>query len=106
MKLRKKKLSAAFISLLLALSMFDFIPVNREGNNFDSAVNTVEAKSYTRKRLRGNQVYAGRGRIIGNRRSKIYHVPGQAGYWLNSSNAVYFKTEREAINAGYRKSLR
>lgn len=49
----------------------------------------------------GNQ-----GTIVGNVNSKIYHVPGQAGYRMNSSNAVYFKTEQDAINAGYRKALR
>ncbi|MBT9053782.1 hypothetical protein BTJ27_06120 [Lactobacillus delbrueckii subsp. bulgaricus] len=41
------------------------------------------------------------GRIVGNRRSKIYHVPGQAGYHMNSANAVYFRTETEAKRAGY-----
>lgn len=46
------------------------------------------------------------GRIVGNRRSKIYHVPGQAGYHMNSANAVYFRTETEAKRAGYRRALR
>lgn len=46
------------------------------------------------------------GRIVGNRRSKIYHVPGQAGYHMTSANAVYFKTETEAKRAGYRRALR
>lgn len=46
------------------------------------------------------------GRIVGNRRSKIYHVPGQAGYHMNSANAVYFRTETEAKRAGYRRAPR
>lgn len=46
------------------------------------------------------------GRIVGNRRSKIYHVPGQAGYHMNSANAVYFRTKTEAKRAGYRRALR
>ncbi|WP_407350764.1 histone H1-like repetitive region-containing protein [Lactococcus garvieae] len=46
------------------------------------------------------------GAIIGNSRSKIYHLPGQAGYHMNSSNAVYFDSEEQAIAAGYRKSKR
>ncbi|BAN74157.1 MULTISPECIES: hypothetical protein [Lacticaseibacillus] len=46
------------------------------------------------------------GTIVGNSRSKIYHVPGQAGYRMNSANAVYFNTEAEAQAAGYRKALR
>lgn len=44
--------------------------------------------------------------IVGNRNSKIYHVPGQAGYHMSGANAIYFNTEEEAIAAGYRKSLR
>ncbi|MCH5464238.1 sunset domain-containing protein [Levilactobacillus tujiorum] len=44
--------------------------------------------------------------IVGNRNSKIYHVPGQAGYHMNSSNAVCFQTEAQAKAAGYRKALR
>lgn len=46
------------------------------------------------------------GAIVGNSRSKIYHVPGQRGYRMNSENAVYFNSEAEAQAAGYRKSLR
>ena len=46
------------------------------------------------------------GRIVGNRRSKIYHVPGQAGYHMNSANAVYFRTKTDAKRAGYRRALR
>jgi methylphosphotriester-DNA--protein-cysteine methyltransferase len=49
---------------------------------------------------------AEQGTIIGNSRSKIYHVPGQAGYHMNSANAVYFNSEADAQAAGYRKALR
>lgn len=45
-------------------------------------------------------------KIVGNVNSKIYHVPGQAGYKMNSANARYFDTEQQAIAAGYRKSKR
>lgn len=44
------------------------------------------------------------GVIVGNANSMIYHVPGQRGYRMNSSNAVYFNTEAQA--AGYRKAYR
>lgn len=54
----------------------------------------------------GDMNTASTGRIVGNSRSKIYHVPGQAGYRMNSANAVYFNTEQEAINQGYRKAKR
>lgn len=47
----------------------------------------------------GNSQY-----IIGNVNSHVYHMPGQRGYSMKSKNAVYFSSEQEAINAGYRKA--
>ncbi len=47
------------------------------------------------------------GRIIGNRRSKIYHLPGQASYYrVSEHNRVYFATEKDALKAGYRRAQR
>ena len=46
------------------------------------------------------------GKIVGNVNSHVYHVPGQHGCNMNSANAVYFNSEQDAINAGYRKALR
>lgn len=54
----------------------------------------------------GNMNTADTGTIVGNANSKIYHTPGQAGYRMNSSNAVHFNTEAEAQAAGYRRALR
>lgn len=45
-------------------------------------------------------------KVIGNRRSKIYHVANGQNYHMSSSNAVYFPSEAAARRAGYRKSLR
>ncbi len=44
--------------------------------------------------------------IRGNKRSKIYHMPGQRDYDLmeDSPNLVIFHTEDEAKEAGYRKA--
>ncbi|WP_125588530.1 SLAP domain-containing protein [Companilactobacillus jidongensis] len=44
------------------------------------------------------------GTIVGNSSTNVYHMPGQRSYKINSNNLVYFKTEQEAINAGYTKS--
>lgn len=55
---------------------------------------------------RGDMNTGNAGQIVGNTNSHIYHVPGQAGYNMNSSNAVYFNSEQDAINAGYRRSKR
>ena len=48
------------------------------------------------------------GVIRGNRRSKIYHCPGQAAYedMADSRYLVLFDSEEEAIAAGYRKAQR
>ena len=45
-------------------------------------------------------------RVVGNKRSKIYHVMNGQNYHISSSNAVYFNSEAAARAAGYRKSLR
>ena len=47
-------------------------------------------------------------KIYGNRRSKIYHCPGQAAYeeMKDSPNLVIFDSEAQAQAAGYRKAAR
>lgn len=47
-------------------------------------------------------------KIYGNRRSKIYHCPGQAAYeeMKDSPNLVIFDSEEQAQAAGYRKAAR
>lgn len=45
---------------------------------------------------------AGQGQIIGNKNSKVYHLPGAGGNLPAEKNRVYFKTEAEAKAAGYR----
>lgn len=48
---------------------------------------------------------ARRGKIIGNIRSHIYHLPGQYGYdKVSEKNRIYFETEEEARKAGFRKA--
>ena len=47
------------------------------------------------------------GKIIGNLKSKIYHLPGQASYEkVKQENRRYFDSEEEAIRAGYQKAKR
>jgi len=48
---------------------------------------------------------ARRGTVIGNIRSRIYHLPGQDGYdKVREKNRIYFPTEEEAQKAGFRKA--
>lgn len=43
--------------------------------------------------------------IHANARSKVYHLPGQAHYnRISKKNLVIFHSEKEAINAGYRRA--
>lgn len=74
----------------------------------EAAASSRQATTQTShaKHTQGNLTTGKDGKIIGNKNSKIYHVPGQAGYHMNSSNAVYFQTEAQAKAAGYRKALR
>jgi beta-lactamase superfamily II metal-dependent hydrolase/methylphosphotriester-DNA--protein-cysteine methyltransferase len=45
------------------------------------------------------------GKIIGNKNSKKYHLPGCPSYdSVTEKNRVYFNTEEEAIKAGYTKA--
>ena len=68
--------------------------------------NTNSSSSSSNSSNQGDLYTGNQGTIVGNSNSKIYHVPGQAGYHMNSANAVYFNSEQDAINAGYRKAKR
>ena len=73
-----------------------------------AAISSAQTASSSATTTRStNQITTGQSRkIIGNKNSHIYHVPGQAGYKINAANAVYFSTEAQAQAAGYRKALR
>lgn len=44
-------------------------------------------------------------KIIGNKNSLIYHLPGSASYdKVSAANRVYFDSEADAQKAGYRKA--
>ncbi len=41
------------------------------------------------------------GQIIGDRKTRVYHLPGDNGQLPKEKNRVYFRTEAEAQAAGY-----
>jgi len=48
---------------------------------------------------------ARRGKVVGNLRTGIYHVPGQRYYSsIGEKNRIYFPTEEDARTAGFRKA--
>ena len=70
-----------------------------------------EFRSYEQEaRVKGLGLWAAKDicrEIIGNRLSKIYRLPGDAGYGrIKEENRVYFDTEEGAIKAGYRRAKR
>jgi len=55
--------------------------------------------------VQSSSLSAAQGKIIGNKNSKIYHLPGSASYnKISETNRVYFNTEADAQKAGYRKA--
>ena len=74
-------------------------------NNSNSKVgSSTKTKNTSSKNYNADTT---RGKIKGNMESMIYHVPGGAFYdKISANNVVYFDTEQDAINAGYRKSKR
>lgn len=80
---------------------------NSEKASNDNAVATTASQNNTTDTTDTTQVYTGTSQqIIGNAKSHIYHVPGQAGYHMNSANAIYFGSEAEAQANGYRRAQR
>lgn len=54
-----------------------------------------------------DKVYTGdSSQIIGDAKTKKYHMPGQAGYYIDKKNVVIFNSEKEAQAQGYIKSKR
>ncbi len=77
-----------------------------EAQNTNSSASGSNYHHTSGSSYHGDMNTAATGRIVGNRNTKIYHVPGQAGYRMSSKNAVYFSSEAQAQAAGYRKAKR
>jgi micrococcal nuclease len=62
---------------------------------------------WVRQKREATSAHPLEGKIIGNRRSKVFHVPGQANYGrVSEESRVYFDTEEEAARSGYRRAKR
>lgn len=67
----------------------------------------VADEAEARRARRGLWASAPSGPVIGNRRSKLYHLPGQAHYDdVSPRNRVYFRSEDAARAAGYSPARR
>ena len=47
---------------------------------------------------------AAMGRIVGNKRTHVYHLPGTPGALPSAANQVYFTSEAAAMRAGYHRA--
>ncbi|ETY75224.1 hypothetical protein [Lactiplantibacillus fabifermentans] len=81
---------------------------NSKAASSQAAQNSQTATTSTNhaNNFSGDTDTAQTGRIVGNSRSKIYHVETGHNYHMAGKNAVYFSTEAQAQAAGYRKSYR
>lgn len=80
---------------------------SQSDDNISSENDSTEKTTDTSSQSQDGKVYTGNSnKIIGNARTHKYHVPGQAGYNMNSENAVYFDSEEEAQAAGFVRSKR
>ena len=85
--------------------------VSSSNNSISSTDSSVASEndsesSATSPSNKGDMMTDQQGTIVGNSKTMIYHTPEQAGYRMNSANAVYFNSEAEAQAADYRKALR
>ena len=88
---------------------------NSSVNSFNNSISSTDSSvasendsesSATSPSNKGDMMTDQQGTIVGNSKTMIYHTPEQAGYRMNSANAVYINSEAEAQAAGYRKALR
>ena len=80
---------------------------DNNNENAESAGESTDTTNSASNETQAGKVYTGNSnKIVGNARTHKYHVPGQAGYTMNSGNAVYFNSEEEAQAAGYVRSKR
>lgn len=75
--------------------------------NTDEESDNENAEDDTDNETDTDKIYTGDvNKIIGDKNTGKYHVPGQAGYYINKENVIYFNSEKEAQDAGFIKSKR
>ena len=105
---KRNRLLVLVSALLMILGEATVIPSNF--NNTELAVAAVHRhKRHSRRRVRNHskaKIWTGDYRIVGNKKSKIFHVIHGHSYRMNRKNAVFFKSKAAARAAGYRESKR
>ena len=84
------------------------VTLSNSPNGYGTSANTVSAKTTpvsTRPIASSSNGQIATGLIVGNKNSKIYHVPGCSTYnSVSEKNRATFTTADEAEKAGYRKA--
>lgn len=70
------------------------------------ATSSVEVVSASSRHHASSKIWTKNYRIVGNRRSKIFHIIRGQNYRMSRKNAVFFKSIAAARRAGYRQSKR
>lgn len=80
---------------------------NNNTNNTSSSKKNSTTTNTNHNNNNSNKESNGNYYIKGNKNSMIYHLPGQRDYnKISPKNIVWFRSEEEAIAAGYRKAKR
>lgn len=101
-----KRLLVLVSAILMMLGEVAIVPSTF--NNSNVAVAAIHRhKRHSKKRTKRHskaKIWTGDYRIVGNKKSKIFHVIHS--YRMNRENAVFFKSKAAARAAGYRESKR
>jgi hypothetical protein len=103
---RMLKQAALAVCVVLIISLFFFIPSEYKGP--EAVINTSPQNSASAEKGPVTQSAEKEPvRIIGNRDSKRYHLPGMKYYdQVRAYHRVIFESEEKAIEAGYRRAPR
>ena len=105
-----RRLLVLISAILMMLGEVAVIPSTF--NNCDTVLATVHrAKRHPRRHVKKHKhskakIWTGDYRIVGTKKSKIFHVIRGHSYRMNRENAVFFKSKAAARAAGYRESKR
>ncbi|QNQ81529.1 hypothetical protein FP432_05280 [Lactobacillus sp. PV034] len=72
-------------------------------------VETAAPTKSVAKAVKKNTTHSSHGNnvtLVGNKRTKVYHLAGQEAYRISPANRIYFHSVAEAQAAGYRQSKR
>ena len=102
---RCKNWVVTIVALLMLVGEISVLPSNLQGST--SVVNAAIHHRRRKHQYRDKtKIYTGNYRIVGNKRSKIFHVMRGHNYRMNRENAIFFKSKAAARAAGYRESKR